>query len=81
VKHSQYSLINIHKLPPKLVELLKAAESTSVVGFGVTQEQQDFMLLKAILENKNSDFFEGLTQEVVEYFLTLSKNLSVSSNG
>tara|TARA_R110001592_G_C12622543_1_gene698187 strand:- start:15 stop:260 length:246 start_codon:yes stop_codon:yes gene_type:complete len=81
VKHSQYSLINIHKLPPKLVELLKSAESTSVVGFGVTQEQQDFMLLKAILENKNSDFFEGLTQEVVEYFLTLSKNLSVSSNG
>jgi hypothetical protein len=80
VKLSQCSTINIHKLPPKLVELLKTAECSSIVGFGVTQEQRDFMLFTAIVDNQDSDFFKGLTKEVKEYLLTLSESLSVEGH-
>jgi hypothetical protein len=80
LKISQYSVINIHKLPPKLVKLLKTAENTSIVGFGVTQEQRDFMLLSAIIANQDPVFFNELTEEVKEYFSILSESLSVNGN-
>ena len=73
MKSSQSSLINIHKLPPKLAELLKTAENTPIVGFGKTQEQRDFMLLSAIIENQDPEFFKKLTKEVKEYFSSLSE--------
>ena len=77
---SQNNLNHTHKLPPKLVELLKVAESTTLVGFGATEEQRDFMLLLAILDNQPADFFEALKQDINEYFLTLSIKLSDSAN-
>lgn len=80
MKTSQCDLINIHKLPSKLVELLNTAENTSIVGFGVTQEQRDFMLLSAIIANQDPHFFKELTEEVNEYFTTLSESLSVNGN-
>ncbi|MGV2872630.1 hypothetical protein [Colwellia sp. E150_009] len=73
MKPSQSSLIHIHKLPPKLTELLKTAENTPVVGFGKTQEQRDFMLISAILENQDPEFFKKLTKEVKEYFSNLNE--------
>ena len=72
--------IHQHKLPSKLSELFQAADNTSIVGFGATQTQQEFMLLCAILNSQNSVFFEELNQELHEYFLTLSNDLLVNSN-
>ena len=71
-------MISYHKLPPKVIELLKTAESTSLVGFGATQKQQDFMLLIAILSTKNPDFYNAFKTELNEYFSKLSDSLSVS---
>ena len=75
---SQHNFIHKHKLPSKLVRLLKSSESSSVVGFGATQEQQDFMLLTALLASQSTIFFEELKQELDEYFLTLSNSLQVN---
>ncbi len=80
MKSAEYSIIHKHKLPPKLIELLKSSESSSIVGFGATKEQQDFMVLSAILASKNTAFFEDLTKEFDEYLVTLSHSLSVHSN-
>lgn len=80
MKSSQYDLVNIHKLPPKLVGLLKTAENTSVVGFGVTQQQRDYMLLSAIIANQSAGFSKELSSELKDYFLTLSESLSVNGN-
>ena len=77
---SQQTFVHKHKLPPKLVELVKSSDSSSVVGFGTTPEQQDFMLLSAILNSKNIAFVEELKHELDEYFLTLSNSLLVHSN-
>ena len=67
----------VHKLPPKLVELFKNTEKSSLVGFGKTKEQQDHMLLMAVLSNQNSDFYQGLKKDLTDYFATLSEGLSV----
>jgi len=80
MKSSPYRLTHEHKLPSKLTELFKVAESTSIVGFGATKKQQDFMLLTAFLDSKNSVFLEELTQELDEYFLTLTNDLLVNLN-
>lgn len=78
MKRSQNSIIHHYKLPPKLIELLKVAETTSLVGFGATQKQQDFMLLIAILSTKTPDFHYSFNKELNDYFATLSDNLSVN---
>jgi len=74
------TFVHKHKLPTKLLELLQSSDSSSVIGFGTTPEQQDFMLLSALLDSKNTDFFEELKHELDEYFLTLSNSLLVHSN-
>lgn len=53
----QQTFAHKHKLPPKLVELLKSSDNLSVIGFGATLEQQNFMLLSALLNSKETDFF------------------------
>jgi len=79
MKLSPYSLIHEHKLPSKLSELFKIAESTSIVGFGATKEQQTFTLLSALIDTQDTVFFEELNQELDEYFLSLSNDLLVNS--
>lgn len=73
-------LIHEHKLPSKLIELFKAAENTSLVGFGTTQEQQTFALLSALIDTQDTVFFEELNQELSDFLLTLSDSLLVNSN-
>lgn len=77
---SQHDLANIHKLPPKLLTLLNSVEHSSVVGFGKTQQQRDYMLLTAVIASQDCVFAKALTQELKAYFLTLRENLSVSIN-
>tara|TARA_R110000744_G_scaffold257842_2_gene373216 strand:+ start:6934 stop:7179 length:246 start_codon:yes stop_codon:yes gene_type:complete len=77
---AEYRHIHTHKLPPKLIELLKLTERSSIVGFGTTQVQQDLMLLTAILSSKNSVFFEELSQELHDYIVTLSHSLLQQPN-
>lgn len=78
ISPSKQTFVHKHKLPSKLVELLNSSDNSSVVGFGETPEQQDFMLLSALLNSKNIDFFEELKDELDEYFLTLSNSLLVN---
>jgi len=47
MKSPPCGLIHEHKLPSKLFELFKVAESTSIVGFGATKEQQIFITICA----------------------------------
>lgn len=77
---AEYRHIHTHKLPPKLVELLKLSERSSIVGFGTTQEQQDLMLLTAILSSKNSAFFEELSQELDAYTVRLTHSVLLQRN-
>lgn len=74
----EQTFVHKHKLPPRLLELLQSSERSSLVGFGATQEQRDFMLVSALLNNQDTDFFQQLKQELDKYFLTLSYSLSAS---
>ena len=75
MESATYGLIHQHKLPSKLVKLLKEAEVGPIVGFGATQEQRDIMLLTAVVNSQSTAYFEELKQEFDEYFLTLSNSL------
>jgi hypothetical protein len=80
LKRTQNKIVRHHKLPSKVKELLQTSETTSLVGFGVTPEQQDFMFLSAILSTKTPDFHHKLNKELNDYFLTLGESLIVNQS-
>ena len=77
---SEQALVHKHKLPPKLLELLQSVDHSTVIGFGSTPEQRDFMLLSALLNSQNTSFFQALKHDLDEYFFTLSDSLLVTSD-
>lgn len=78
MKCIQNKIVRHHKLPSKVKELLQTSETTSLVGFGVTPEQQNFMLFNAILSTKTPDFHHKFNKELSNYFFTLGESLSVN---